>query len=182
MDVLDVNLKKLLDAAGADTDVILFSDHAQRNVSHMLLPNTLLLQARHIDVDEEGTYIRGSGADCFFECAGGCAFLHQGQLDTQQTAAIRMKLAETEGFARFLTEEEMRISGHTQCAFGFAALPGYSCEAYPKAEAANHGYPLDTDAYKVFYMTVAPGFTPGEETGGSLLDIAPMAAEIMGLS
>ena len=181
LDVLDANLQKLLDAAGAGTDIILFSDHAQLNVSHMLLPNELLRRTGYLEADEADTYVRGGGAGCFFECAGGSAFLHPGTLDKAQIDAIRTETAQADGFARLLTEEEMRTSGHAHCAFGFAARPGYSCEAYPKAEAANHGYPLDSDAYKVFYMAAAPGFPPSISTGGSLLDIAPMAAEILGL-
>ena len=182
LDVLDANLGKLLAAAGDETDIILFSDHAQLDVSHMLLPNELLLRAGYIETDVDGAYRRGSGAGGFFECAGGCAFLHPGRLDAAQVGKLRVEIAAADGFARFLTEEEMRTCGHEHCAFGFAARPGWSCESYPKKEEANHGYPLDNDAYKVFYMTAAPGFAPGESVGGSLLDIAPMAAEIMGLS
>ena len=181
MDTLDGNLGKLLDAAGTDTDVIVFSDHAQLDVRTRLLPNEILQKAGKLDIKDD-VYVEDE-AKCFFECSGGVAFLHQGQLDATEIATIRAKVEALKGFARFLTDDEMRVCGRAGLAFGFAVQAGYACEAYDgKEERANHGYPVDYEGYKVFYMACGPSFPKGTVWGGSLLDIAPMAAARLGLA
>jgi hypothetical protein len=90
-------------------------------------------------------------------------------------------------------------------AFGFCAEAGYLFETYPGGEKANHGYPLDMPDYDVFYAVKlrdnadVPGnanrsgikrgnvtcsdITHGSVTrGGSLLDIAPLAARRLNIS
>ncbi len=163
MDALDNNLKALLEAAGDEYTVIIFSDHSQLDVSHVMLPN-------------EGLGENGG----FVECCGGSAFFHPGSGDVE---AVREKLAQEEGFNRFLTREEMAVCGRAELPFGMAAKPGFVYEAFHSGEKANHGYPADYEDYSVFYLAKGPKFKSGLRlTGGSLLDITPLARKILELN
>jgi predicted AlkP superfamily pyrophosphatase or phosphodiesterase len=164
-DALDTNLGMLLDAAGTDAQVILFSDHAQLDVHKTLLPNELFA--------EDLT----NGA--FIECCGGSAFFHVGKTAPDEIAQIRNRVLASEGFARFLTAEEMRVSGRPELPFGFCASPGYAYENTDTGHKGQHGYPLDYEDYKVFYMARGRGIPRGKTVqGGSLLDIAPLALRL----
>jgi hypothetical protein len=164
-DLLDKNLGKLLDAAG-DMDVIAFSDHAQLAVSAHIHPNGQL----------------PAGTTAFFECAGGSAFFHPGDMPAAGQDGIAAKVKELEGFARFLTAEEMACAGKAGLPFGFCAKPGHVCENHAKNERGNHGYPTDWPDYKVFYVLRQKGREPSRHEGGSLLEIAPLAAGILGVA
>ncbi len=162
---LDKSLSLLLDAA-EEMDILAFSDHAQLDVKDHVLPNDNLGQA---------------GIAGFFECAGGSAFYHSDGADSAAAEKAAGLASELPGFARFLAVEEMRVSGHGDLPFGFCFLPGYACHAKPSRERATHGYPVDWPDYKVFYMLRQRGREPCVSTGGSLLDIAPLAARVLGV-
>jgi len=130
---------------------------------------------------ENGAY-RIGGYGCFFECCGGSGFFHRGSLSHEETHKWRGRIGESEGFRRFLTEEEMDVSGYGDTAFGFCAREGYYYEAFSDGKKANHGYPLDTPDYEVFYSVRGSGYKPGGVTaGGSLLDIAAIAEKSLGV-
>ena len=179
LEALDNNLGILLKAAGKERNVIVFSDHAQLPSQIDILPNEMLAKLGY-------TAKTNSGYDtskCYFECCGGSAFLRNVQLADEDIGKIKEATAQLEGFNRFLTKEEMAISGRDDEAFGFCAKVGYAFHDFPSYEKANHGYPLDYDNYEVFYMGCGPKFKVcADETGGSLLDIAPLACEILGVS
>lgn len=177
-EALDKNLALLLQAAAGRYDVLLFSDHAQLPVHAPLLPNSLLEARGLLNKDENGDYIPG---DCFFECAGGSAFLHPGGLADAQVEELRQAVQAQAGFGRLLTPEEMRVCGRQGLPFGFAAHPGWACEAFESGEKANHGYPVDYADYRVFYLWHGAGNKPGEVQGGSLLDVTRLAAEALQL-
>jgi predicted AlkP superfamily pyrophosphatase or phosphodiesterase len=175
---LDENLGTLLDAAeavGEETAVMLFSDHAQINVHTVVTPNDLLVVTGLLQKDRRD-YRPGNA---FFECAGGSAFLHGKDLASQTVHHIRDLVLRTEGFYRFLTESEMRECGHADLPFGFCAKRGYCYENYPKTIKSQHGYPPDYDQYSVFYLVRRNGGSNKQKRGGSLLDIAPLAREII---
>ena len=176
---LNNSLSALLEAAGDDTDVIVFSDHSQINIHSELTPNDLLVEAGLLRWQEDA-YVPGEEG-CFIECCGGSAFFHSGTLAQEEVRQVRGIVENSEGFCRFLTEEEMSESGHIANSFGFCAKAGYCYSAYFTGEKGNHGYPLDYPGYEVFYMVRGDGFAPGSSVGGSLLDIAPLAAKILGL-
>jgi hypothetical protein len=96
---------------------------------------------------------------------------------------VRDIVARSEGFNRFLTDGEMRESGHEGLPFGFCAKRGYCYENYPKTLKSQHGYPLDYEQYAVFYLARRKDRNGNsiteEKSGGSLLDIAPLAREIL---
>lgn len=169
-DAMVKNLETLLKAAGDDYNIILFSDHGQLNVHTSITPNELLV--------EKGLL----SEKCFFKCCGGSAFFHSGSLSSEETLEIKDSITKSEGFFRFLTDTEMYESGHGNNTFGFCAKEGYFYEAFKSKEKATHGYPVDMPGYKVFYMVRAKGFKQGSVTAtGSLLDIAPIAAKLLGI-
>jgi len=177
---LDDNLAILLDAVGGDSDVLIFTDHSQINVHTYIEPNDILVEAGllHRENDE---YIRG-GSGCYIECCGGSAFFHAGGLPPDRIRELRGIIGQSEGFSRVLTDAEKQCSGYTDTAFGFCAQPGYAYMAFGPGHRAEHGYPVDMPDYKAFYMARGFGLAPGGvNQGGSLLDIAPLAANRLGV-
>jgi len=177
---LDDNLAILLEAAGSCREVIIFSDHSQRNVHTVSDPNDMLTHKGLLQKKPEAFKPGGSG--CFFECCGGTAFFHSGNLAPQQVDEIRAGVAQIQGFRRFLTEDEIHGSGYAHAAFGFSAEDGHAYFSLKPPHKADHGYPIDMPEYTVFYMVKGAGFEPGSVTeGGSLLDIAPIVSKHLGL-
>jgi hypothetical protein len=177
---MDRNLGLLLEAAGEQQDVLLFSDHGQMSVHTHLTPNEVLVEMGHLLCREDGYHSGESG--CFIECCGGSAFFHAGTLEQQYIDEVRLAISQSRGFDRFLTDAEMCESGYSgHAAFGFAAQSGYCYDAYAGKEKANHGYPLDTPGYGVFYMHRGAGVESGVTQGGSLLDITPLVASRLGI-
>ena len=175
---LDENLGRLLEAAGADYTTIIFSDHSQVTVHTVLTPNELLVEMGFLEKAEAG-YTAGRYG-CFIECCGGSAFFHAGILPEAEITRVREKLAVSEGFGRFLRPEEMKECGRPDLAFGYGLAAGYMTDNVKSVYQGNHGYPLDMPDYRVFYAVKGDDFTPGETRyGGSLLDIAPLAAKIL---
>ena len=170
-EALDRNLGILLEAAGEDTSVIVFSDHACPDVHTEYNPNDILAE---MGIMEK--------AGCFFECCGGSVFFYPGTLNEEEIEEVIEKTAGLEGISRFLSDEEISASGREGLPFAFGFLPGYSASAEPTGHKGNHGYPLDTPEYKVFYAVRGEGHAPGtKRRGGSLLDIAPIAASLLGI-
>ena len=177
---LDRNLSVLLAAAGGGRDVLLFSDHSQIDLRAEIEPNDMLV-AEGLMRREGGVYIPG-GSGCFIECCGGAAFFHAGCLTEGRVGELRGRIERSEGFRRLLTGDEMRDAGFEGTAFGFCAEAGYSYAAFAPGYKAEHGYPADMPGYRVFYMARGFGLQQGAVTrGGSLLDIAPLAAGRLGV-
>jgi hypothetical protein len=121
---------------------------------------------------------------CFIECCGGSAFLHPGALKDASIRMIRERIEASEGFNRWLREDEMTESGYAipgSGICGWAAQPGYQYAPMPVPEIWQHGFPTDYPDYGVFYAVQGPDVAGGQLLqGGSLLDIAPIALRIMG--
>ena len=100
-DSLDRNLALLLEAAGEDRDVILFSDHGQIDLHTEIEPNGILVEAGLLGRAGDA-YIPG-GSGCFFECCGGSAFFHAGSLPSGRVGEVRGEIERSDGFRRFLT-------------------------------------------------------------------------------
>ena len=179
-EALDRNLATLLEAAGNSRDVILFSDHDQKNMHTVLDPNNTLVSMGLLH-RSGGGYAPGDSG-CCIECCGGSAFFHAGTLLPAQIDELRKIFSHGEGFRRFLTGTEAQVSGKKGAAFGFCAKDGYCYGAFNHKEKANHGYPLDTPDYTVFYLVRGFGGNGySVSQGGSLLDIAPLAARRLGV-
>ena len=180
LEALDNNLGVLLKAAGKDCNVIVFSDHSQLKADKNVLPNKMLADSFGFTTETSQGY---DMTKCYFECCGGSAFFREYKLADEDIKRVKEQTAKLKGFNRFLTEDEMKMAGREGEAFGFCAEVGYGIHNFPSDEKADHGYPLDYDNYEVFYMGSGPSFKTGAfEAGGSLLDIAPIACEILGLS
>lgn len=203
-EAMDKNLAILLEAAG-DRDVIIFSDHSQINVHTVVEPNIMLAELGLLSHNRStsGDEYQAGESGCFIECCGGSAFFHAGKLEMRQTEEVREKIAASEWFRRFLSDDEMCEAGYTSAAekppvnpssrtrpegaytsaaFGFCAKEGFCFDTHASIYKGNHGYPLDMPDYKVFYIVRGSGFTPGTVTHGeSLLDIAPLAAKLLGI-
>ena len=180
LEALDKNLGILRKAAGPDCNVIVFSDHAQLPADKDILPNKMLAEKFGYTSETSEGY---DTSKCYFECCGGSAFFRKGKLTEEDVAKVKAEIYGLKGFNRFLTNEEMRQAGRKSESFGFCASVGYTIHNFPTDEKGDHGYPLDYDSYDVFYMGSGPDFKAGEfEEGGSLLDIAPLACEVLGLT
>ena len=179
-EAMDKNLSALLEAAGDDRDIILFSDHSQINVHTIVDPNAEL-KNRGLLLTDRGGYKAGKYG-CYFECCGGSAFFHSRALALEAVEELRKSVEQSEGFRRFLTPEEMQKSGYAHAAFGFCAKEAYCYGKNHSREKANHGYALDIPDYSVFYIIKGSGVQPGLKEGGSLLDIAPFAAKRLGIN
>lgn len=176
--VMDEELGKLLKAAGEETAVILFSDHAQLPAENTILPNDILVEMGLLVRDRTGAYRPGE-TGCFIECCGGAAFIHPGKLEN--TDSLRRRLEKSPGFRRWLREDEMRSCGREKLPAGFCPLPGYQYEACDTGEKGQHGYPVDYQDYTVFYAVRSPTVCRGKRLkGGSLLDLAPLALKLLG--
>jgi hypothetical protein len=178
--VLDACLGSVLEAAGPEYRVILFSDHSQFPLAHELLPNDMLLDMGFLNKNDDGEYL-AKDEGCFFECCGGSAFFHAGTLGPEKIAYIKKKVLESPGFNRFLTPEEMTEAGKFKSVFGFCAAEGFSYEAAQENHKGQHGYPTDYPGYTVFYAVRSPSAKKNAALhGGSLLDIAPIALRLLG--
>jgi hypothetical protein len=181
LDSLDENLGILLDTVKSNTSVIIFSDHAQLSVHTVLAPNSILASLGLIR--REGGEWRAGPESCFIECCGGSAFFHPGSLDEAGIARVRASVAGSKGFNRFLTAGEMHECGRNALPFGFCAEIGYCYEAAEGDEKGSHGYPADYPGYDVFYAMRLKRSIPGTvRRGGSLLDIAGIAAAELGIA
>lgn len=171
---LDNRLGELMDSlekAGiADsTSILVFSDHNCCPVHTSIMPNDMLKNAGL------------SYSDAYFHSAGGCCFLKLYNPQKKHELAAFVNNFLLEPFVdRLLTAEEMNESGaDREFACGFAAAGGYCFGAF---EAGQHGYTLDRDNYCTFYLAAGENVPEGEiKTGGSLLNICPLAVDLLGL-
>ena len=176
---LGVLIRALKDAGIYErTGIILFGDHGCLPVHTQIEPN-LFLQERGLLRRKDK---RAAEYDAYFYTAGGTAFLQifNGEKKTKIERALR-ELEKEPYFGRFLDSEEMRISGmDRQFQFGIEAKVGY-CFGN-NDHRGQHGYSLRHEGYNPFYF--AKGHTVPKNqtvTGGSVVDICPLAAEILGI-
>lgn len=171
---MDEHLGMLLRATPQDTTVLLLADHAQLDVRETV---DLTAWARRVCLSATSEPLPPFG----FEHAGGSAFFHPGGLSKRRIEALYEALLGEPHVNRALTAREMLTSGHAHCPFGVCARPGYAYGDHH--EPGNHGYPSDYEGYQVFYAARGPGTCGGARLiGGSLLDIAPLAARILGVA
>lgn len=190
---LDARLGVLLAAlekAGIreETAVVVLGDHYQKDISFEWDPNDLLLEKGLQQRDKNG---RLTCWRAWVKCAGGTAYLHlKDPADTQAAQAVRglfqaMIDEGTGPVARFLTDEEMDLSGFApECPLGIEAADGtaFAHEGMGFPHRGQHGYSLRQPEYTTFYLVQAPGVAPEKTVyGGSILDIAPLCFSLLGL-
>jgi len=152
-------------------DILLFSDHACFNIHTNILPNDLLKKA---DIGPEAAWFQTVNGACFLHISPTISIEDEAKLDT-----FLEKFSKMEGVKRRLTEEEMHDSGAIDAGFtlGFTPVPGFTFGAMKKGQ---HGFTLDNENYKIFYLEIGPGLIEpdqaGKETsGGSILEVGKKA-------
>ncbi|MBR5057452.1 MAG: hypothetical protein IKX04_02690, partial [Clostridiales bacterium] len=87
------------------------------------------------------------------------------------------------GVKRELTKEEMHYSGAIDAGFttGFTPVPGTTFGAMKKGQ---HGYTLDNDDYKIFYLEIGPGLITADQkgtstSGGTILEVGKKAIDLV---
>lgn len=142
-------------------------------------------------------YIGDLVGQIVFHQSGGIACLRlrrQDDVELQKRAAHMIKdIMEdpSSGAYRVLTSEEMAVSGlDTRFDIGLEAATGCAFQAggdrsmrEDRPLRGAHGYTLEHNDYKTFYLAVGPHI-PQDMTlsGGSILDICPLAAQLLDLS
>ena len=156
-------------------DLLVFSDHSCMNVHTAISPNKLLT--------EKGI----SFSTAWFQTVNGACFLHiNGNISSSEKESLDAFLSsfsELPGVRRKLTDEELRESGAIDAGFsmGFTAQSGYTFGAIKKGQ---HGYTLDNDDYKIFYLEIGPGLIKSEQKGtttegGCILEVGKKAIELV---
>ncbi|MCR5275894.1 MAG: ectonucleotide pyrophosphatase/phosphodiesterase [Clostridiales bacterium] len=156
-------------------DILIFSDHACMNIKENILPNDLL--------KEHGI----SFENAWFQTVNGACFLHISETiskeDRAKLDAFIEEFLALPGVKRKLTDEEMKESGAIGAGFtmGFTPYPGTTFGAMKKGQ---HGYTLDNDNYKIFYLEIGPGLIrddqKGTETeGGCILEVGKKAINLV---
>lgn len=183
---MDKRLGRLVEAMrkiDKNYSLILFSDHGSLEVMQSMDPNQILR-----DLGIKTPRKKGDSWEAWFKPCGGSGFLYlqpgqEGQLQKIKEK-IQTLIEEKEcGIRRFLTLEEMESSGFSkEATLGIEASLGTEFHDDGRSFKANHGYSLQNPGYKVFYYVKGPGIREGKIlTGGSLLDIAPLAAHQLGI-
>ncbi len=174
MQMIDKCLGRIMDTVDDDTAIIIFSDHGQLDVHTAITPNMLLLKMGHLSMAEDETI---SDYKAHFESLGGSSFFKNISLSATELDSVKAELEKCEWFNRFLTEEEMQVSGHGEYAFGICAKTGYHMLNSFQEEKGNHGYPLDYDNYDVIYGIYSKNVNAGTElSGGNLLNVSALIA------
>lgn len=165
----DTHLGYLIEAARGEYTFILLGDHSCLPVKRSVDPNFLLPDK-----------LRGK---VYFHNAGGCSFLHVHKpvvpgaaLNARHIISEAIRFEEA-GIARFLDEREMDLGGFSKYySFGIEAQRGVCFGHFVKGQ---HGYsPLQPD-YTTFYIANGSPFGNSSYTGGSILDITPLAASVL---
>lgn len=142
--------------------ILIFSDHSCMDVKHTIRPNDML--------SEHGI----SFDTAYFHSTHGCCFLHIADNITSSERETLDSFLEifshTKGVARALTEEELRTSGAINEGFskGYTAKKDY---VFGRKYKGQHGYALDNEDYKTFYLEIVPGKPKETVTGGSIIEV-----------
>ena len=159
----------------AHFDILVFSDHACFNVKTNIKPNDLLKEA---GIPFENAW---------FQTVNGACFLHVApDLSSDAKKALDKFLEDFKnmpGVKRELTKEEMHDSGAIDAGFttGFTPVPGTTFGAMKKGQ---HGYTLDNDDYKIFYLEIGPGLITADQkgtetSGGTILEVGKKAIALV---
>lgn len=161
-----------------ETGIIIFSDHACLKVHTTVDPNDFMAAEGLVKMNRG----RAVSFNAYFHNAGGTAFLKIYNTDRSEEikAKVRRIFAE-EYVLRELSSEEMHISGMDRdYALGIEAANGVAFGTSP--HLGQHGYSLNQKDYTAFYMAKGEAIPMGGElAGGCIVDICPLAADILGI-
>jgi len=176
-----------LESSGMSNDchVIVLSDHGMTDVTKSINPNKYLEKIGLLNYRLNGSV---ASWKAWFKCSGGSGFLYLKNPEDQETLVQVLKMMEgliqdkESGIKGILNEEEFFLSGFNQeSAFGIIPADGVEFVEHPQnAHHANHGYSLKDKKYNTFYLLSGPRIKSGLKLqGGSLLDIAPLASDLL---
>ncbi len=155
-----------------ETSVIIMSDHAQVDIEQTIDINKFL--------DENKLLSK----ELYFEPAGGSAFLFNKNsgAHTETVKQLINQNAKMLGIDRYLTEQEMQVSGYLdKASFGISAKYGFEyTDNVP--HKGNHGYTLDRENYKPFYCYFGKDIEPHVEQSGKLTDIFGLSLRLLGIN
>lgn len=165
---MDLRLGALFAAGKEHYQFVILSDHAQVDASTTFDLNKALVEL-------------GLDQDFWFHQSSGAAFLKPlKKVDQAKLQTIINYCATRSEVKRFLSDEEMMNSGFfDECILGVCAGYGVELNHPAVAHYGNHGYPLDTDHYKVFYAIYSPKVKQQRFSGGDLLDVTPILAKLL---
>ena len=176
--MLDRAMKK---SFGEDYNLIIFSDHGALDVERKIDLNHYLESWGYLTPMQEK-----KNWEVWFRNCGGSAFLYtrsnSKSLVTEIRSRISQVIADEDIFIkRILSSSEMDSSGYgAESALGVEARLGSNFLNYGHYQA-NHGYSIEMADYKVFYYLKGSYIAQGIRSGGSLLDIAPIACLMLDL-
>lgn len=156
--------------------ILLFGDHGCLPVHTAADPNDGLRRMGLIRKRAGG----GEEFDAFFHNAGGTSFLKLYRRDRTERAWAAVEELLRQPFAgRLLSRTEMDRSGMgAECLCGLEAADGFCFGEFYRGQ---HGYGLNREGYRVFYLAAGAGVPEGAGAGGSILDICPLAAALLEL-
>lgn len=198
LDSLDDFLGQIMATVDDNTQVIIFSDHAQLKIHQNIHPNTVLKNMNFLKLNKSYNELFKHDTDeiqnarCFFHYAGGSAFFFINQkfnktpFSENEIETIKKEVLALTGVKRLLTTQELTTSGFAfpsplyeyPALFGLAADEGYYF-ADTHYEKSTHGYPLDMSHYDTFCAINTQNITFSCKT---VLDITQLVAQILQLN
>lgn len=182
-----------LDEVGilSDTDIVLLSDHSQREIRNALRLNQIFY--RHGILEAQGGRVTRWQAYAN-SCEGSC-YVYVKDDDPEFIAFVGRLLQDIKnnigGIDRIYTREEIiALGGDLQCAFHLTAdskcvfsnsLEGEVFGTMDNDYRANHGYPPTLRNYEAMFAAKGPSFHSGriETSTIPMVEIAPTLAEAL---
>lgn len=194
----DRHVKEVIDALQIrgilhDTNVILLSDHSQRDIQKALRINQVFY--RHALLGAKKGRITHWRA--FANTCEGSCYIYLHEKDPVLHDFVRELLEDIRriygGIDRIYTQAEaLALGGDPHCAFLVTAEPGVVFSnglhgvvfgEMDNDYRANHGYPPDLPRYEAMFAAIGPAFVPHTVTRTvPMTDIGPTIAHAAGLS
>jgi predicted AlkP superfamily pyrophosphatase or phosphodiesterase len=177
---------------GAETALVVASDHGFADVAHLMRPGVLLREQQLLRLDEQGRVTEWRAA---INTSGGSAYVYLKDAgDAAAAAAVRRCYQQWAarpdgGLARVLEADQIRALGGDPAAFlALEAQPGWSLGGGYAGDrvaappyAATHGYDPARPEMRASLLVLAPGVPVGPIRDARLVDIAPTIAGWLGL-
>lgn len=195
---VDRQLGRLLDAVerlgmGADTNVLVASDHGFMDAGTMVRPGVLLREAGLVRVDASG---RITGWDATVIANSGQAYLyvrpeagHAVRAKVQEIFEAQARVPES-GVGRLYSAREIRdLGGDPEAFLAIEATPGFQFGSgavgeyvAPPAYRATHGYDPRRPEMRASLLVRGPTIPRGSIGPARLVDVGPTVASWLGLA
>lgn len=176
------------------TNLVLLSDHSQRDIEQALRLNQYFYRYGYLQARGDSVHRWRAVA---FSC-GGSAYIYTKGMNGTEIDGLRNLLEtvkeQTRAIDRIGTNAEaVALGGDPACTFFVTGMPGVVFSNRLTGELfgdmdddyrANHGFPPDLPNYEAFFAGMGPAFQTGGvtvETTHALIDVAPTLAQAAGL-